>query len=69
MYSYASDTILLPDDHLAMQGLPMVAAADDMSSNEKRGMAGQAFAAPVSNAVFYLLYLHPFADWWCVSDE
>ena len=47
-----------------MQGLPMVAAAESMTSNEKRVLAGQAFSAPVSNLMFYIYYLNPYADWW-----
>ena len=64
LYSYAQDCVLSADDHLVMQGLPMVAAAESMTSNEKRVLAGQAFSAPVSNLLFYIYYLNPYADWW-----
>ena len=69
MYSYSEDCLLAADDHLAMQGIPAVAAASNMSASEKRILAGQAFSAPVSNSLLYIYYLNPYADWWAGSPE
>ena len=56
--------MLTSDDHLALNGLPAVAATDGMSNNDKRVLAGQGFAGPVAGSLLYILYLNPNAYWW-----
>ncbi len=64
-YSYEFDFALDGSDMLALQGFPQYLVHDpNLSSHEKRNLAGEAFNLPCFGLVMFALYLNPWAPWW-----
>ena len=64
MYSYAADSVLDPQYHLAGIGHPYKASFGYLSHEDRMSLIGEGFAAPCVSSVVAAFYLNPWGTWW-----
>jgi hypothetical protein len=67
-YSYEVDAVLDGCDALMLQGHPECLTHDpDLSTSEKRVLAGESYHLPSCGVAMYALFLNPWAPWWVIK--
>ena len=70
LYHYGSDRLLLPVEHLALQGYsPEIVVPQELSAKDVRDMAGEAIALPCLATVMWCLHMvKDLTTLWCAGQ-
>ena len=63
-YSFEMDMIITAQAHLRSLGFPTDICTEDLSQNQLRSLAGEAFGAPSCAVIMIAYYANPWAPWW-----
>ena len=58
------DMIITAQAHLRSLGFPTDICTEDLSQNQLRSLAGEAFGAPSCAVIMIAYYANPWAPWW-----
>jgi hypothetical protein len=67
IYTYEHDMVMSPEMNMRMQGFPSNLNLDDLTDNQVRSLAGEAFCLPCIGSALYGFFLCSKGLWWTES--